>query len=152
MATYHDMCAYSAALRRLVRLPRGGAKLLPVSLSGFWTEHSERATIPTGLAILGHPKPERDMLGRWKPEGSDTYIRSYAGVMSRLQRSFAKTLRLEDRSLLLDEHDIIESAQAWIHERVEQPEGEQIVEATLEHLGRAILLPPQFEVPVEDGA
>ena len=58
MAFYNDMSSYSATLRRLVRLPRRGGK----ELAGFWTEHSERATVPTGLAIIGTPKEERDML------------------------------------------------------------------------------------------
>ena len=90
------------------------------------------------------------MLGRWKPEGSDTYIRSFAGVMARIQKTFAKTLRLRDRSLLLDEGDIIEGAGGWISERLKEPVAEGGTEGILERLGTSILLPPQFEVQMEE--
>ena len=150
MATYNDICSYSATLRRLVELKRGAGPLLPEVLSSFWTEHSERSTIPTGLAIVGCAKSERDMLGRWKPEGSDTYIRSYAGVVRRLQDRFARVLRLEDRSSLLDENDIVEGAQAWLQERSQQPESWEIVERDLARLGEGILMGPQFETQKDE--
>ena len=38
-------------------------------MQGYWTEHSERAVILTGLL-------DKDILGRWKPDGSDTSARS----------------------------------------------------------------------------
>ena len=40
------------------------------------SEHSERAVLPTGLSLKPSPPADRDMLGRRKPEGSDTYVRS----------------------------------------------------------------------------
>jgi hypothetical protein len=54
----------------------GGNALIPHGWERFWTEHSERATLSSGLAALGVQKPERDLLGRWKPEGSDQYART----------------------------------------------------------------------------
>ena len=154
MASYNDMCAYSATLRRLVRLPRSGDKLIPAELVGFWTEHSERATVPTGLAILGTRKEERDMLGRWRPEGSDAYIRSYGGIVRRLQKKFAKILRSEERSEELDERDIAESAMAWLQERSPQEAGGGDAdprEDVMTRLGQAMMVGPQFEVPPEQG-
>ena len=62
MATYNDMCVYAGHLRRLVKLPGSRVTLFPLELVSFWTEHSERATVPTGLAIIGSRKEERDML------------------------------------------------------------------------------------------
>eukprot|EP00435_Cladocopium_sp_Y103_P058347 s233_g20.t1 len=85
-------------------------------LSTFWTEHSERATLPTGLALLRCPREERDLLGRWKPDGSDTYVRMYSGVVTRLQQQFAKAARCKDRFKVLDEQEVIES---WMTDRVD---------------------------------
>ena len=46
----------------------------------------ERSVLPTtGLGVSGS---EKDLLGRWKPEGSDTYARSY-GRLAKLQLKFA---------------------------------------------------------------
>ena len=46
-------------------------------VQGYWTEHSERAVLPTGLAVIELPPTDKDILGCWKPEGSDTYAQSY---------------------------------------------------------------------------
>ena len=48
-------------------------------VQGFWTERSERSVLPTALSIIGVPALEKDLLGHWKPEGSDIYARSYGG-------------------------------------------------------------------------
>ena len=64
MAEYADVVAVSAAI-----LQRAG---IPAIAQRFWTEHSERSVLPTGLSVLGVTGPEKDLLGRWKPEGSDT--------------------------------------------------------------------------------
>ena len=90
----------------------------PILLT-FWTEHSERATLPTGLALLRIPKEERDLLGRWKPDGSDTYIRMYSGVVTKLQQQFAKAARDRRRFRILDEQEILESAISWLTDRVD---------------------------------
>ena len=64
MAEYADVVAVSAAI-----LQRTGMCAI---VQGFWTEHSERSVLPTGLGVLGVSGPEKDLLGRWKPEGSNT--------------------------------------------------------------------------------
>ena len=53
--------------------------VFPEDLASFWTEHSERATLPTALAMLGVENKKRDLVGRWKPEASDIYVPSYNG-------------------------------------------------------------------------
>ena len=58
--------------------------LLSDEVVGFWTEHSERATVPSALAALGVPKTERDYLGRWSAQGADTYARTYQSMVTRL--------------------------------------------------------------------
>eukprot|EP00435_Cladocopium_sp_Y103_P066700 s288_g29.t1 len=124
MAAYGDISSYSARVRRKAVRPGLDLAIIHPLLAASWTEHSERATLPTGLALLQAPKEERDMLGRWKPDGSDTYIRMYNGVVSRLQLKFAKAARKNDRSKTLDEKDIIENAMSWISERCEMLDDE----------------------------
>ena len=36
---------------------------LPQVTQGYWTEHSERAVIPTGLSVLETPPADKDILG-----------------------------------------------------------------------------------------
>ena len=71
MAGYGDAVVATAAVLAKVGLPS--------AVQGYWTEHSERSVLPTALAILGVTDSEKDILGWWKPEGSDTYVRSYGG-------------------------------------------------------------------------
>ena len=35
--------------------------------------------LPTGLSLMEVPPQDKDLLGRWKPESSDTYARAFAG-------------------------------------------------------------------------
>ena len=133
MANYNDVTSYSAMVRRMAKRPGSDVHLIYPVLASFWTEHSERATLPTGLALLRASRDERDMLGRWKPDGSDTFIRMYNGVIARLQLQFAKATRREDRTILLDERDIVESATSWMTDRCNPIPDEQLGDL-LEHL------------------
>lgn len=54
-----------------------GHVLLPQSMDVAWTNHSERATLVSGLAAAGGERERRDALGRWRPGGSDQYARTY---------------------------------------------------------------------------
>ena len=116
-ASYADVTAYSSCLRKMIFRPTDGEMVIPEDLATFWTEHSERATLPTGLALLGLSSADRNMVGRWKPEASDTYVRAYNGLIAQFQSRFGLVLRCPDRSRRLDEVDIIESAAAWIRVR-----------------------------------
>eukprot|EP00435_Cladocopium_sp_Y103_P048249 s2858_g14.t1 len=140
MAAYGDISSYSARVRRKLVRPGTEMAVIYPELSAFWTEHSERATLPTGLALLQTPKDERDMLGRWKPDGSDTYVRMYNGIISRLQMKFALTARKDDRSRLLDERDVVESAMSWISERCGEMDSE-LVDRILFHLEDSLTSP-----------
>ena len=116
-ASYNDMSVYACGLRRALRSNVTFEELIQDELASFWTEHSERATLPTGLAMIGVVKTDRDLVGRWKPDASDSYVRSYNGLVAKLQNKFANFCRREDRSKLLDEIDVLESAQAWLKAR-----------------------------------
>ena len=139
MASYNDISAYSSRVRRRLKRPGEDDCIIHPVLAAFWTEHSERATVPTGLALLRAQKEERDMLGRWKPDGSDTYIRMYNGVIARLQQQFAKSARGAERHKELDERDI-ESAMSWLSERCENLP-EEGVDRILQHFEESLASP-----------
>ena len=88
MASHADAMVATAGLLSAMQLPQ--------VTQGYWTEHSERAVIPTGLSVLEAPRSDKDILGRWKPEGSDTYARFYGGRVARLQAVFAEDARALD--------------------------------------------------------
>ena len=87
---------------------------LPLELQGYWTEHSERSVLPTALSLMDVPPQDKDLLGRWKPEGSDVYARSFGG---RLQALFAGAAREADRYTRLDEREIAADLVPWLMER-----------------------------------
>ena len=66
---------------------------LPIVVRTYWSEHSERTVLPTGLSLKPIPPADRDMLGRWKPEGSDIYMRAYGGRVARLQAIYVDAAR-----------------------------------------------------------
>ena len=136
-ASYHDMSIYSCHLRRALRSMTTFDALLPDGLVSFWTEHSERATLPTGLAMLGVSKPDRDLIGRWKPDASDSYVRSYNGLVAKLQGKYAGVTRSEERSRTLDEIDVVESAQSWLKARKSEIHADER-EGIIEHLSETL--------------
>lgn len=110
---YQEAVAWSGEVMREM-VGAGGHKLVPEGWERFWTEHSERSTMTSCLAALGTPKPDRDLLGRWKPEGSDQYVRTYNAVVRRLQKAFADPIR-EGRSYqAYDEGAVLEEMKSWL--------------------------------------
>ena len=45
------------------------------------------------VGASGATKDERDMLGRWKPEGSDQYVRTYNMAVSKMQQKMAEVIK-----------------------------------------------------------
>ena len=62
---------------------------------------------------IGVQKPERDLLGRWKPEGSDTYVRTYNAAVTRMQSQFAEVIRQGDGYRRFDEGSVLEELKGW---------------------------------------
>ena len=106
MASYADAMVATAGLLSAIQLPQ--------VVQGYWTEHSERAVIPTGLSVLEAPPSDKDILGRWKNEDSDTYARSYAGRVARLQAVFAEAARSSRHYEMLDEGEIASGLKDWL--------------------------------------
>ena len=53
MASYGDAMVATAGLL--------GAMNLPALVQGYWTEHSERSVLPTGLSVLESTATEKNM-------------------------------------------------------------------------------------------
>ena len=79
----------------------------------FWTPHSGRSFLPSCTQALGFPKEERDFLGGWSPQGSDTNSRTAKLRISSMQKSVSKVIaqgpegdRLGERESMiqLEEH------------------------------------------------
>ena len=113
LMTYQEAVAWSVEVFRSLRSD-DGSELIPEGWQRFWSEHSERSTLASGLAAIGVPKFDRDLLGRWKPEGSDTYIRTYNAVVTRMQEQFAATIRQGTGYRDFDEGAILEELKSWL--------------------------------------
>ena len=130
--------AVAASAEVLASLSDGdGNRIIPQGWERFWTEHSERATLASGLAAIGIKKDERDLLGRWQPEGSDQYVRTYNAVVGRLQRVYAETIRRKNSYEVLDEGSIMEDLKLWLvsHWAADAAKADGAVEAWKVKLG-----------------
>ena len=64
--------------------------------------------------MLETPPSDKDILGSWKVEGSDTYARCYGGRAARLQATFANAARGPDHYKNLDEREIASGLKDWL--------------------------------------
>ena len=105
---------YAIQNRLLARLVDDkGATVLTAEAMMFWTPHSGRSFLPSCTQALGFPKEERDFLGGWSHQGSDTYARTAKLRISSMQKSVSKVIaqgpegdRLGERESMiqLEEH------------------------------------------------
>ena len=65
-------------------------------------------------SVLETPPVDKDIPGRWKPEGSDTYARSCGGRVARLQVAFASSARDTNHYDILDEREIASGLGDWL--------------------------------------
>ena len=120
-----DLAMLNIKALEVLGSPTGSGLLLPRVLVPVWSGHSERATLPSCLAALGVPKAERDPLGRWGAEGSDTYVRSYRALVRRLINLFVGKARSQDGYNELDEEDaILDTRRLFERRRVPPQAGE----------------------------
>ena len=84
--------------------------LLPGAWPRAWTGHSERCTLPSVLAAAGVPKEKRDVLGRWGPDGSDTYVRTYKAAVRTLIQTFLAHAKSDSIFDAADEEDVLRAA------------------------------------------
>ena len=133
---YHEASAASGDLMEAL-CGADGRKLLPVGWERHWTEHSERSTLSSGLAALGIGKLERDLLGRWCPEGSDQYVRTYNAAVKRLQVKFSRAAGANNAYGRLDEGSALEDLKRWLvsHWGAGEDEADRAVEAWKKQIG-----------------
>ena len=155
--TYAEAVAGSSKALSLLEGYHG--RLIPSGWERFWSEHSERATLPSGLAALGVEKANRDLLGRWCPEGSDVYVRTYNTIVRKMQRKLVAVLRGETAYEELDEGAILEELKVWLHEKWTVPEDQagKAEEAWKEKLGvkgrpRPVLQVSDDDTTIYDGS
>ena len=106
-ASYADAMVATAGLLGILGLP--------LEVQGYWTEHSERSVLPTGLSLMEVPPQDKDLLG--STPTLDTYARTFAGRVARLQALFAKVARGADRYDRLHEREIAADLVPWLMER-----------------------------------
>jgi hypothetical protein len=124
MATYSDAASSGIEVLARLKLPGADRLLLDHNWCTFFTEHSERPTMTTALAVLQHSKEERDLIGRWRPEGSDVYVRTYHAIVSRLQAQVAEAMKSVNRFDILQEKEIAKSFRDWSRDRLQLTEDE----------------------------
>ena len=94
-----------------------GESLLPGALAGGWTNHSERSTLTSALAAIGVGKDHRNLIGRWSPEGSDDYVRTYRAAVRELIGRFINTILAGRSYEAFDEEDAFATVEARIVEQ-----------------------------------
>ena len=129
--------AVAGSTRTMAMLEGYDGNLIPSGWERFWSEHSERATLPSGLAALGVEKSDRDYLGRWCPEGSDVYVRTYNAIVKKMQKKLVTILRGETAYEDLDKGSILEELKLWLTEKwtVAEDMADSVVEAWKEKIG-----------------
>lgn len=95
----------------------GDVRLLRADVQQFWTEHSDRATLPTWAKAQGWSKADRDYLGRWKPTESDEYVRISKTAILNLQGTVAGTIRRSPGVDRAAEHEVLENLGDWMKNR-----------------------------------
>eukprot|EP00971_Amphidinium_carterae_P236388 4691285-Amphidinium_carterae.1 len=96
----------------------GGARLqLIPDVATFWTEHSDRATLPSWAAATGMFATEWvDMLGRWAPSRSETYVRTHRVRVQAIQQQVAMAVRNKESRLLEAEGLVLDQLKEYLQQ------------------------------------
>ena len=78
--------------------------LMEPAMAMCFTGHSERTTLASILISSGAPKSDRDLVGRWSPEGSDDYVRSYRAAIKRIVGKVVEESKKATMFEVLDEN------------------------------------------------
>ena len=96
--------------------------LLPGAIAGGWTNHSERSTLVSALAAIGVGKEHRNLIGRWSPEGSDAYVRTYRAAVKELIARFIGTITSGRSYEAFDEEDAFVQVREKVVGQVGEPD------------------------------
>ena len=97
---------------------QSGQQLLDPALCVFWTPHSPRSFVATCCAALGVAKAERNVLGRWAQNQSDTYVRLQRRLVQKLQLLVVSVIRgRADIGSVLGEGESLQGLDSFLEER-----------------------------------
>ncbi|CAE8603335.1 unnamed protein product [Polarella glacialis] len=133
LATHSD--AAEASAERLRDLDG-----IPGWLSDSYMKHSKRNLPPSVLTILEKEKTNRDMLGRWRPEGPDIYARTYNAAVANMLKKFVAASTSKSRYDDLSECDVGFEAATWLCSRTGRNLDD--THATLEEIAEIMRKPP----------
>jgi hypothetical protein len=138
MARYEDASGAGVAVLRDLRYPNSDHKLLESETVEFWTEHSERNLLPSILVFLKADRAHCNMVGRWRPEGSELYMRTYNTVVAQLQKQCALAMKQPDRYESFGEEDILQELGDWLRKRKGLPSDkvDHIMDVTRQRMNR----------------
>ena len=99
--------------------------------------------------MLEAPPSDKDILGRWKVEGSDTYARSYGGRVARLQAVFAEAARSSRHYEMLDEREIASGLKDWLigKDKLDLQRSTHLSEELASQWKRPLEIPNASEIP-----
>ncbi len=103
-----------ALLARLVSA--SGERLLLPGVERFWTEHSDRATLPSlATTLSSFPSDWIDTLGRWSAKVSSGYVRNLRHKVETVQHAVARAYRgCENPASRFGEGDVWEALELWM--------------------------------------
>ena len=109
-AKYTDALAMGRCLLTKLTLPGGAGgtnHVLPAGAECFWTEHSERSTLPSWAGTQEFPENWLDLLGRWGARRSAGYVRTHRLRVMIIQNKIVEGIRnASDPSTMLGEEQI----------------------------------------------
>ena len=112
----HDAgLATTSSLHR--ELVAEGQQLLDPALCVYWTPHSPRSFMATCCAALV-AKAERNVLGRWAQNQSDTYVQLQRTLVQKLQLRVVSVLRgRDDIGSVLGEGESLQELESFLEKR-----------------------------------
>ena len=101
-----------------MRLLAEGQQLLDQTLCVYWTPHSPQSFMPTCCAALGVDEAERNILGRWAQNQSDTYVWLQRTLEQKLQLLVVSVIRgRDDVNSVLAEGETLQEIEAFLEKR-----------------------------------
>ena len=95
---------------------------VPEELVDMFTEHSPRSVVPSLALFVEEDKSKRDMVGRWRPSGSDDYSRTFRYVVAMIQARITSALKAGEGAGRTNEADVIDRAGRYLRERKDESE------------------------------
>ena len=122
--------SYDARLATTTRLHKRlvaeGQQLLDPALCVYWTPHSPRSFVATCCAALGVAKAERNVLGRWAQNQSDTNVRLQRTLVQKRQLLVVSVIRGRgDVGAVLWEGESLQELEFFLEKRGVDREGQE---------------------------